>query len=671
MGVNTQSQVVVAGCCGMLRSQPVWPLAPLNSTTSKISNASNSVSAGQVLSDAFGYPAFRPGQAEAVAAALEKRDVVVLLPTGSGKSVCFQVPAIVDAQTGLGTTVVISPLIALMKDQVGSLQARGVAAQALHSHQEDAEQKAVIQQFLQGELTLLYLSPERAALAGFRALLTRTPIARIAIDEAHCVSQWGHDFRPDYLLLRELRDVVSAPMMALTATATPKVLREISSQLALEQPVEIRQGFDRPNLSFEVQGHAREAERVAATLTLIEAAGIRGRGGQGRVIVYCSTRKVTERVAKALRGCGVRVGFYHAGRTKLARDRAQSAFEQGRTRVLVATNAFGMGIDLPDIRLIVHFQTPGSLEAYYQEAGRAGRDGLPARCVLFFGLADLMTQRRLAQGGGGNSVSGGPLEQRREAALEEVQHYASQAGCRHQALVMHFTRSQDEPVCHRCDLCLGTALDIGLHSDEDSSKVPVAKLPEEALLVVLSAVDRLTRPVGRVNLARALRGGRAKNLARGGLLTMPEYGQLAQYSEEEVVGAVDQLLREERLVRKGRTYPTVWLPGKPVRESHPSRGSAGRRGDGTAGASRRASNSRYGGNIARALDNYRKRMARQLGWKAYMVFQRKVMLAIDQQEPDSLEALHGISGLGDAKIERFGEDILALVRKHRSKDDYD
>lgn len=655
------------GCCGMLRAQPIWPLDPLTSNSSNSLQAKQAgVLAGQVLLETFGYESFRPGQEEAVQAALDSRDVVVLLPTGSGKSVCFQVPAIVDAQAGAGTTVVISPLIALMKDQVGSLQARGVAAQALHSHQDDAEQKAVIQQFLQGELTLLYVSPERAALAGFRALLTRTPIARIAIDEAHCVSQWGHDFRPDYLLLRELRDVVQAPMMALTATATPKVLREISSQLGLEQTVEIRQGFDRPNLSFEVQGHSREAERVVSTLKLIEAAGIRGRGGQGRVIVYCSTRKVTERVAKALRGCGVRVGFYHAGRTKLARDRSQSAFEQGRTRVLVATNAFGMGIDLPDIRLIVHFQTPGSLEAYYQEAGRAGRDGLPAHCVLFFGLADLMTQRRLAQGGSG--VSGGQLEQRREAALGEVQHYASQADCRHQALVMHFTRSQDEPVCHRCDLCLGTAVDVGLYSDEESNKAPVAKLPEEALLVVLAAVDRLTRPVGRVNLARALRGGRAKNLARGGLLTMPEYGQLAQYSEEEVVGAVDQLLQEERLVRKGRTYPTVWLPGKPVHETHPSRGTSKREGDGTG---RRTASSRYGGNIARALDNYRKRTARQLGWKAYMVFQKKVMLAIDQQEPDSLEALHGISGLGDAKIERFGEDILALVRKHRSKDDYD
>lgn len=603
-------------------------------------------------------------------AGLEGRDVVVLLPTGSGKSLCFQVPALVDAERGAGTTIVISPLIALMNDQVGALQARGIKAAALHSHQEEAEQQTVVQQFLREELTLLYVSPERAALAGFRSLLTRVKVARIAVDEAHCVSQWGHDFRPDYLRLRELREVVAAPVVALTATATPKVLGEISTQLGLERPVAVRQGFDRPNLRFAVQGHRGEADRVAATLEQIEAAGIRGRGAQGRVIVYCSTRKVTERVAKALRGCGVRVGFYHAGRAKLAREKAQSAFEQGRTRVLVATNAFGMGIDLPDIRLIVHFQAPGSLEAYYQEAGRAGRDGLPADCLLLFGRADLVTQRRLAQGGSGGPVSGGLLEQRREDALAAVQDYATGAYCRHQRLVTHFTSNPDEPVCQRCDVCRGTHADIGLYSDEEN-KAPIAELPEVALGVILAAVDRLTRPVGRVNLARALRGGRAKNLARGGLLTMPEYGQLGQYSEAEVVAAIDQLLTEQRLVRKGGNYPTVWLPGKAVRETSKRRAASNRAAAGSNQSSFRAKGRGYGGNVARALDNYRKRMARQLGWKPYMVMQKKVMLAIEQQEPSTLDALYDISGLGESKIDRFGEDILSLVRSNRPRRDDD
>ena len=626
-----------------------------------------------VLEARFGYSDFRPGQFEAVEATLAGRDAVVLLPTGSGKSLCFQIPALVDADRGCGTTLVISPLIALMQDQVGALIGRGVAAAALHSHQTEEEQNEVVAQFLRGALTLLYVSPERAAQAGFRRLLSRTPIARFAIDEAHCVSQWGHDFRPDYLLLSELREAAEAPMMALTATATPVVLKEIATRLGLDQPAEVRKGFDRPNLSFEVLGLRSEAERIDAALAAIDTAGIRGRGGRGRAILYCSTRKVTERVAKALRASGVRVGFYHAGRTKLARERAQAAFEQGRTRVLVATNAFGMGIDLPDIRLIVHFQTPGSLEAYYQEAGRAGRDGDPAHCVLYFGRADLMTQRRLSQSGSSSAA----MDQRREDALGEVEQYATALRCRHQALVSHFTGSEAEPVCGRCDVCTGTAEDVDAAAERARSKAPPAEVPESALGTILQAVDRLTRPVGRKNLAQALRGGKAKSLSRGGLLTMPEYGALAEHSEASVVAAIDALLADGRLVRAGQKYPTVWLPGKPVRETR--RREAGTdsaspslardaRGLGRGpGRSSRKAGSRYGGDLARALDRYRRRTARELGWKTYMVFQKNVMLAIDRDEPESLEALERIPGLGPAKIERFGEDILSLVRTHKRR----
>lgn len=609
--------------------------------------------AQRILEGVFGYPSFRPGQSDAVEATLERRDAIVLLPTGSGKSLCFQIPAIVDAERKAGTTIVVSPLIALMQDQVSALTARGIAAAALNSQQSEDEQNAVVQRFLQGDLALLYVSPERAAQAGFRRLLLRTPIARYAIDEAHCVSQWGHDFRPDYLLLRELRDVVEAPVIALTATATPIVLEEIANQLALTTPLHVRTGFDRPNLSFEVFGLRKEEERLATALDQIDAAGIRGRAKRGvipgRAIIYCSTRKVTERVAKWLRSSGVKVGYYHAGRTQLARERAQSAFEQARTRVLVATNAFGMGIDIPDVRLIIHFQTPGSLEAYYQEAGRAGRDGEPARCVLFFGKADLMTQRRLGQ----SSPASTTMDQRREAALAEVERYATQSLCRHQTLVSHFTHRDDEPICDRCDVCVGTAAELE-YDERETTKPPVAELPDEALQTILAAVDRLTRPVGRKNLAQALRGGRAKNLSRGGLLTLPEYGELASFSEEAVVAGIDKLLGDGRLTRTGRKYPTVWLPGKPVRDSSKKNAS-----------SRKKANKRYGGNIARALDNFRKRTARSLGWKPYMVFQTKVMLAIDAQEPDSIDALHRISGLGPAKVDRFGKDILKLVEQHR------
>jgi ATP-dependent DNA helicase RecQ len=618
--------------------------------------------ARRVLVDVFGYPDFRPGQGEAIEAALSGRDAIVLLPTGSGKSLCYQIPALAAARQGLGTTIVISPLIALMQDQVGALVARGVQAAALHSHQDDAEQSEVVACFLRGELELLYVSPERAAKASFRRMLQRTPISLLAIDEAHCVSQWGHDFRPDYMLLHELRDVVDAPMIALTATATPVVMKEIESRLTLRDALIVRTGFDRPNLSFAVRAIRTEAARNEAVLEELEQAGLRGRGarvGRGRTIIYCSTRKVTERVAKALKTAGLKVGHYHAGRTKLARQRAQSAFEAGRTRVLVATNAFGMGIDLPDIRLIVHFQTPGSVEAYYQEAGRAGRDGDPARCLLFFGRADLATQRRLSE----RSASSAVLDRRRGDALAEIERYATRVGCRHQALVSHFTGQDDEPECGRCDCCRGDSVEIEAAFVRDESIPQIEALSDSAKDLIVAAVDRLSRPVGRRNLAQALRGGKAKSLSRAGLLTLPEYGKLSEHTEDSVVAAIDHLLGEGRLQRTGRKYPTVWMPGKPVRAQKESSDDSG-----SAPARRAQSTSRYGGDIARALDNYRNRTARALGWKTYMVFQRRVILAIDREEPDSIEALAKISGLGPAKIERFGEDVLGLVRQHRRRD---
>jgi len=607
----------------------------------------------------YGHSDFRPGQADAVEAALAGRDALVLLPTASGKSICYQLPALVAARAGAGTTIVVSPLIALMQDQVGALTARGVAAAALHSHQDDPEQREVVGRLLRGELALLYVSPERAARASFRGLLERLRIALFAIDEAHCVSQWGHDFRPDYLRLAELRGDRAVPMMALTATATTTVLEEIGSALGLRCPVLVRTGFDRPNLCFEVRGLRTEAERIARLRAELEPAGLRGRrGGAGRAIVYCSTRKATERVAKALRGAGVAVGSYHAGRTRLARERVQQAFEAGRTRVLVATNAFGMGIDLPDIRLIVHFQAPGSLEAYYQEAGRAGRDGEPARCLLFFGRGDLATQRRLAQSG----PSSPSLDRRRAGALVEMERYAVSDRCRHRALVSYFTGREEERECGRCDVCRDEVADPPLRQarEELDRARSSGSLPASALDTIVAAVDRLTRPVGRRSLARALRGGRAKTLARAGLLGLPEYGTLADHEEESIVAAIDGLLAEGRLQRTGRKDPTVWIPGKAVRPKTSRRAEA-RSGD------RARRSERFGGEIARALESYRKRRARALQWKTYMIFQRATMLAIERQQPETLEALARIPGLGPSRIERFGEDVLEIVRRHRPR----
>ncbi|MBA3538636.1 MAG: ATP-dependent DNA helicase RecQ, partial [Deltaproteobacteria bacterium] len=352
------------------------------------------VTTSSVLQDAFGFGELRPGQREAIEAVLGGRDAIVLLPTGAGKSLCYQAPAVLLARAGRGTTIVVSPLIALMNDQVSALRGRGIAAAAIHSQLDDEERLEAIAALQRGELALLYISPERAVMDGFKRLLARAPIGLLAIDEAHCVSQWGHDFRPEYLRLAELREVIRVPAIALTATATPRVMAEIATSLELRDPAIVRGDFRRPNLAFEVQHHVRDEARIDATIAALDAAGLRSRTGPGRGIVYCSTRKKAETVAAALGKAGFAAGYYHAGRTGLARDRAQRGFALGKTRVLVATCAFGMGIDYPDVRVIVHFQAPGSLEAYYQEAGRAGRDGLPGRCILLFGAGDLVTQRR-------------------------------------------------------------------------------------------------------------------------------------------------------------------------------------------------------------------------------------------------------------------------------------
>jgi ATP-dependent DNA helicase RecQ len=604
------------------------------------------MSALEVLRDVFDHGAFRHGQQEAVDALLADRDALVLLPTGAGKSLCYQVPAIVRARRGEGATIVISPLIALMNDQVSALAARGVAVAALHSQCEDAARVETIGRLMRGELALLYVSPERAVLDGFKRLLGRARIAMIAIDEAHCVSQWGHDFRPEYMRLAELRAVAglaNAPMIALTATATPRVLAEITSALELRMPATIRGDFRRPNLAFEVQHIGGDQARVAATIDALDRAGLRQRTGPGRAIVYCSTRKKAEEVAASLKHAGFAAGHYHAGRTALARERAQSGFSIGRMRVLVATNAFGMGVDYPDVRVIVHFQAPGSLEAYYQEAGRAGRDGAPAHCLLLFGAGDLVTQRRIAQQG-----ATGKRLALLEQSLSAVAAYATSWTCRQRGLCAHFIgTADDQPSCGLCDACRDPA---GEARPEPSPSASVLGSAEQQ--IILAALAAHGRAIAKGTLAKALRGSRAKPVVVHGLDRLAQHGALEAFPEADIAATIESMIHERCLVRRGRKYPTIALPG-PTKPRAPRTTHARRGRDGSRASS-----------ITVELDRYRKRMARQLRWKSFMVFQRSVIIAIDRQRPDSLAALARIPGLGASRVARFGDDLLAIIRRY-------
>ncbi len=336
----------------------------------------------------FGFEDFREGQREVIGSILEGKDAVVVMPTGSGKSLCYQLPALILD----GVTLVVSPLIALMKDQVDALQARGLPATFINSSISDTEQRARIDSLRRREHKLVYIAPERFRSSRFTSTLQQIPISLFAVDEAHCISTWGHDFRPDYLRLRSvIRSLGTVQTLALTATATPYVRSDIIQQLGLNKPQTFVSGFDRPNLSIEVMHTEKVRQKIARIRSL--AKQVPGSG-----IIYASTRKAVEEVGSKLKALDLKVSLYHAGMTDAQRVKAQDEFMSGRTQMIVATNAFGMGIDKPDIRFVVHYQMPGSIEAYYQEIGRAGRDGLPSTCVLLFNYADKNTHDFFIEG---------------------------------------------------------------------------------------------------------------------------------------------------------------------------------------------------------------------------------------------------------------------------------
>jgi ATP-dependent DNA helicase RecQ len=615
----------------------------------------------------FGHRAFRPGQEEIVRAALAGSDVLAVMPTGSGKSIGYQLPALLLP----GTTLVVSPLIALMKDQVDELNRRSIPAAAIHSLMPAGQRREAIERAREGCWRLLYVSPERFANERFAETLAHVPLSRFAVDEAHCVSEWGHDFRPDYRRLAEAAarcvraDGVEGrpPILAFTATATPEVRADIVSLLALKEPEVFVAGFDRPNLFLDVRRVSGELEKRALLPELV---------GARRALVYAATRKSAERAAEALRWSGLSADAYHAGLDDHERLRVQNDFADGKASVVCATNAFGMGIDRPDVEAVVHYEIPGSLEAYYQEIGRGGRDGRAADAVLLWNYVDVRTREFLIER---ESAEEDPRRRREEPDPEQRERrrelerrklrrmiaYADSTGC-HRATLLGYFGERD--VALRCGACGNCRRRRSLG-------------PEELLLLrkILSGVARGGQRWGKRRIAAMLTGQLEglpeplTALSTTGLLAGEKPRAVEEWIEAALgaglLAATDDTYRTLSLTRLGRAV----MAGRVVEveltlpEPPRGRGQGKKRKKASDPGRLEASDALVLADPALlgALRRWRREESARRGVPAYVVLHDRTLEALAAARPSNLGALSAISGIGPAKLAAYGPALLSLL----------
>ena len=600
----------------------------------------------QTLKTYFGYDSFRPLQEDIIRHLMDRKDALVLMPTGGGKSICYQLPALLSE----GTAVVVSPLISLMKDQVETLCANGIAAGALNSNNDETENASLRRACMEGKLKLLYISPEKL-LAEANYLLRDMHISLFAIDEAHCISQWGHDFRPEYIQMGILhQQFPQVPIIALTATADKITREDIIKQLHLNQPRIFISSFDRPNLSLTVKRGYQQKEKSKAILDFIA----RHPGESG--IIYCMSRSKTETVAQMLQKQGIKSAVYHAGLSPARRDEAQDDFINDRVQVVCATIAFGMGIDKSNVRWVIHYNLPKSIESFYQEIGRAGRDGMPSDTLLFYSLADLILLTKFATDSGQQSIN---LEK-----LQRMQQYAEADICRRRILLSYFGENTTCD-CGNCDVCKNPP-------ERFDGTIIVQK--------ALSAIARSEQQIGTGILVDILRGNMSSEVTERGyhrlktfgagrevpardwhdyLLQMLQLGyfeiaynennhlKITQSGTDVLFGRARALLvtiRREEAVQatRGRkrkaTVPTKELPlGLPNTES---------------------------GELFEALRTLRKRLADQEALPAYIVLSDKVLHLLSASRPTTIEEFGNISGIGEYKKKKYGKEFVDLIRKY-------
>ena len=597
----------------------------------------------RMLETYFGYTSFRPAQEAPIASLLRNEDVIGIMPTGAGKSICFQIPALCKA----GLTIVFSPLISLMKDQVDGLLVQNIPAALINSTLTQAEFNKTMYEVRSGKIKLLYIAPERLGSNFFCNVLRALPIAQVIVDEAHCISEWGHDFRPSYRLIGEwLNSLPKRPIVgAFTATATKYVENDIKKLLGLNHANVYVTGFDRPNLSFSV---IRTPKRMDYVVHYVR------QHANENGIIYCATRKDVDRVYENLTRAGIKVGHYHGGLSDEVRREMQNAYADDKLQVMVATNAFGMGIDKSNVRYVLHYQMPRNMESYYQEAGRAGRDGAPAECILLYSGQDVQVHKYLIE----QSIE---MPERQEVELRKLQSmidYCFCSNCLRKYMLNYFGESTVWTTCDNCSSCKGSG-----------DKVNVTKEAKAIFRAIMGTDERY----GASMITSIVRGERTDRIMRAGHDALPVFGLLSDVDEKSIKGLIQQFVASGYLRSSTGKYPVLSLTAgaeevlaghKEVEEIRQHLSVPSRTSRSTSTTSRGKSSSGSGG-LFEHLRQHRKRLAEEAGLRPYLIFPDTVLIDLANLRPTTLGEFGNVKGVGEAKLKKYGLSFLQAIAEYK------